>query len=299
MLLISIYTYSQDFLLSEQWFSRINRNPAATGNSSDINLFYMNRQQWVGFENAPSTNLLNAHAFFEGISSGLGLTFFSTTEGLGDQTIDAKLDYAYHTNIAKNMLLSFGISAGALNKSIDPNKLTQNDGTSPVADYSSKTSLDMDLGAEFSTPYLLAGASVTHLLDNRDDISNVTTPRQVCGYLRGNITLPDKFDLAPAIVYNNYTNYGQNFYEVNATAFYDKSYWFGLGCRFDDQANFNNLNIILGLEWKMLRIGYGYDYSLGDLGTFKHSTNEIMLSYRIATPSSKGSKATRFVRFMD
>lgn len=300
LLLISIYTYSQDFLLSEQWFSRINRNPAATGNSKDINLFYMNRQQWVGFENAPSTNILNAHAFFEGISSGLGFTFYYDTQGLGDKALNAKLAYAYHTNVAKNMLLSFGVSAGVLNKSFDPNLLTLSDNSIPTVEATSKSNLDMDLGVEFSMPVFMAGASVSHLLDNRgSEMTNINASRQVTAYARGNIALDNKFNLAPAFVYNNYTSEGINFFEFNATTFYDKIYWFGLGTRFDSDMSFSTLNAMLGLEWKMLRIGYGYDYSLGSLGNFKKSTHEIMLACKLAKPECKKTSKTRFVRFME
>ena len=284
LLLISVYTYSQDFLLSEQWFSRINRNPAATGNSKYINLFYLNRQQWAGFENAPSTNILNAHAYFERISSGLGFTFYYDTQGLGDKALNAKLAYAYHTNIASNILLSFGMSAGVLNKSFDPNLLTLPDNSIPIVEAISTSNLDMDFGFEFTMPAFLVGASVTHLLQNRDEATNTTASRQVTAYARGNIALNNKFNVAPALVYNNYTNTGLNFFEVNATAFYNKTYWFGVGTRFDSEMAFSTINIIIGLEWKMFRIGYGYDYSLGKLGTFKKSSHEIMLACKLGKP---------------
>lgn len=281
LLLISIYTYSQDFLLSEQWFSRINRNPAATGNSKYFNLFYLNRQQWAGFQNAPSTNILNAHAYFEKISSGLGFTFYYDTQGLGDKALNTKLAYAYHTNIASNIILSFGASAGVLNKSFDPNLLNLPDNSIPTVEATSTSNLDIDLGFEFTMPAFMAGASVTHLLENRNEVTNTTASRQVTAYARGNIALNNKLNLAPAVVYNNYTNNGLNFFEVNATAFYNKIYWLGVGTRFDSEMSFSTLNIIVGLEWKMFRIGYGYDYSLGKLGTFKKSSHEIMLACKL------------------
>jgi type IX secretion system PorP/SprF family membrane protein len=274
LLLTSITTYSQDFLLSEQWFSRINRNPAASGNSENIDLFYMNRQQWVGFENAPSVNLLNAHAFLEKISSGVGVTFsYDKPGGVSDGTaINAKLAYSYHTNVAKNMLLAFGVSAGVWNKSYDPTNLSLNDGSVPNVEADGKSTLDMDLGVEFSMPYFMAGASVAHLLASRTDELDILDPvRQYYGYLRGNFKIADKFDLAPAFVYTN-TGY-LNCYELNATAFYNKTYWFGLGYRL----NASTLNAILGLEWKMLRIGYGFEYSVDFEANGNYSRNSLVL----------------------
>ncbi|MBR5973235.1 MAG: type IX secretion system membrane protein PorP/SprF, partial [Paludibacteraceae bacterium] len=41
----------QDMLLTQEYFSRVNRNPAATGNSNDIDIFLHGRIQWVGVDN--------------------------------------------------------------------------------------------------------------------------------------------------------------------------------------------------------------------------------------------------------
>ncbi len=299
ILAASIFTaYGQDFLLSEQWFSRLNRNPAATGNSDQIQLFMMQRMQWVGFKDAPMTSLLNAHAFIESISSGIGATFVYDTEGIGTQTVNAKVAYSYQTPVAENMLLSFGVSGGVLHRSFDPDKLIYNNNESRPANLdASNTNFDMDLGIEFSMPVFMAGFSVSHLLDNRKDMLNTTTARQFTAYARGNIALPSDFSLAPGLVYNNYSSNLPGFFEINATAFYQKLYWLGLGTRFNDRFEFTTLNAMIGFEWRFLRIGYGYDYSLGKLGTFKKSTHEIMLSARL--PKCKGKQPEqRFVRFM-
>ncbi len=300
LLLTSAFAYAQsDFMLTEQWFSRVNKNPAATGNTDDINLFYMNRQQWVGYKDAPSTNLLNAHTFFEGISSGLGLTFsFDRPGGVSaGRNINAKLAYAYHLNISNNMLLSFGVSAGIVNKYFDPSKLTYNDGKS-LSEYNyteaeSATDFDMDLGIEYSMPYVMAGVSCTHVtakkhadLETQNDF-----PRSVYAYVRGNIPLCQKFDLAPAFVYTN-SKY-LNCYELNVTAFYQKLYWLGVGYRL----NANTFNAMIGAQWKFLRIGYSYDLACGELGNLKRSTHEIMLSLNINKKQKDHSK-TKFVRFM-
>jgi len=300
LLFVSIFTaYGQDFLLSEQWFSRLNRNPAAVGNSQHIELFAMHRQQWVGFSDSPATTLLNAHAFFDKINSGLGLVFFYDTQGIGDKAINAKLAYSYQTMIAKNMLLSFGASGGVMNKSFDPNKLIyEDDNYRPNIQDESKTNLDIDLGVEFSMPVFLAGFAVNHVLDNRKEMLNVTTSRQFTGYVRGNIPIAEKFNLAPGLVYNNYTANAPNFMEFNATLFYNKMLWFGLGTRFDTDVNFTMLNAIIGIEWNFFRIGYGYDYSLGELGNFKKSSHEVMLSFRFLKSKPKQAEQ-RFIRFME
>ena len=63
-----------DVQLSQQMFSRINYNPAATGLSEDIHLYLLARQQWVGFKLAPQTIVFNGHTFVPWTRSGWGFS---------------------------------------------------------------------------------------------------------------------------------------------------------------------------------------------------------------------------------
>lgn len=295
------FAYAQnDFMLTEQLFSRINKNPAATGNTDDINIFYMNRQQWVGFDGAPTTNLLNIHSSFENINSGFGLTFSHDRPGgvTNGRNINAKLEYAYHINMRNHMLLSFGLSAGIINTYFNPSRWEFNNEDHVVPGYEEavgETKFDMDLGAEFSMKYVMAGVACTHLtgtkysdLETQNDIA-----RHVYAYVRGNIPLPKEFDLAPAFMYSN-CKY-MNCYEFNIAAFYKKLYWLGAGYRI----NANTFNAMIGAQWRMFRVGYSYDLSCGKLADFKRSTHEIMVSVNLNKPGANKDKTkTKYVRFM-
>ena len=102
-----------DFKLSEQMFSRINQNPSAIGNNEKIQLFTATRLQWAsrGLEVTPTSALLNGHIYFESIKSGFGISFIYDELGLANQTIDAKICYAYNIDLSETMLLSLGLSA--------------------------------------------------------------------------------------------------------------------------------------------------------------------------------------------
>jgi type IX secretion system PorP/SprF family membrane protein len=293
MLLMSITIFAQnDVLLTQQWFSRINRNPAATGNSDNLDLFFLTRQQWVGVDNGPQTNLLNVHNYFDDIRSGLGLTMSYDQTGIAYSALNAKLDYAYHVNINENMLLSLGLGAGILEKTFDPTKQILQDpqelGMSTFPDQrESQTHPDFDFGFELSTPELLLGASITHLGDLRKNYTTFTAQQNQYLYARGNLALDPDFDLAPSIVYQNTGNI--NIVDLGAMLFYKKMYWVGL-----DYRSPTTMVAMLGVEWTMFRIGYSYDFSMGKLNNLASSTNELMLSLRI----SKGKK-NKNVRFME
>ena len=77
--LLPIWVYGQtDIQLSQQLFSRVNYNPAATGASNYINAFLMAREQCVGFKDAPSSPVFNVHNYFNSIRSGMGPVTYTT-----------------------------------------------------------------------------------------------------------------------------------------------------------------------------------------------------------------------------
>ena len=80
-----------DFLLTEQLFSRIATNPAGTGNSENVNAFYLGRLQWSGFTGAPVSNLLNVHFYSPKMSSGFGASFSYDESGIAYPDLNAKL----------------------------------------------------------------------------------------------------------------------------------------------------------------------------------------------------------------
>ena len=90
-----------DFRLSEQMFSRINQNPSAVGNNDKIQIFTATRLQYVGMglEQSPTSALLNAHYYNESLKSGFGLSVTYDELGLQNQTINAKVCYAYNLYI--------------------------------------------------------------------------------------------------------------------------------------------------------------------------------------------------------
>ena len=84
----------RDMMLSQQFFSRLNINPAATGNSDDIDLFLLGRWQWTNVEDAPKSGVLNVSDYFEGIRSGIGLSMLYDDIGISNRTYNCKAAYA-------------------------------------------------------------------------------------------------------------------------------------------------------------------------------------------------------------
>lgn len=289
-----------DFKLSEQMFSRINQNPSAIGNNEKIQIFTAGRMQYVGMglEQTPTSALLNAHYYNEKLKSGFGLSFTYDELGLYNQTINAKLCYAYNVDLFEGGLLSLGLSAGVVNKMFDPSRHVWRDTGDPLdggEEITNTTAFDLDFGFEFSWKYLLVGASITHLPGITQDVKTTAAPTHINAYVRGNIYLPEKFNLIPAAAYTNIgacntgklisgdnaqvVSLGQeHLVDVSLTALYDGKYWLGVGYRLNTAVSF-----MAGFEWHWLRIGYCYDLSVGPVWDLTSSTHEVMLSFVIPT----------------
>ena len=288
-----------DFKLSEQMFSRINQNPAAIGNNEKIQIFTAGRMQYVGMglEQTPTSALLNGHYYNEKLKSGFGLSFSYDELGLYNQTINAKICYAYNIDLFDGGLLSLGLSAGVVNKMFDPERHVWRDNGDPLAgsEKTNTTAFDLDFGLEFSYKYLMLGASITHLTGITQDVRTTAAPSHINVYLRGNAPLPEKFNLIPAVAYTNIgalnsgklitgenaekVAIGQNhIIDFSVTALYDGKYWLGVGYRVNSA-----VSLMAGFEWQWLRVGYCYDLSVGPVWDYTSSTHEVMLSFVIPT----------------
>ena len=291
LLTVGFITYGQsDIFLTQQWFSRINMNPAATGSSDNVNVFLLNRQQWVGFANAPQTSVLNAHSYFNSIQSGLGFSLIYDKLGISHQTVDAMFSYAYHIDLTDEMLLSLGLAGGLFNNSWNPRANTFSD-TEPVGFYeekSSRTAADFHTGFELRGYGGTVGASVTHLLNSSPERAYSGKPgREINVYARYRTMINQNIEIAPGIMYRNANH--SHFFDVNVTGFYQKKYWAGLSLRPK-----KSFAAMMGFEYNMFRIGYAYDRSVGAVSSLSANTHEFMLSVRIQKPQ-QGRKTTRFL----
>jgi len=304
-LLLSTILFAQsDFTMSEQLFSRINQNPAAIGNNENIQLFTSTRLQWAsqGLSTTPTSALLNGHYYNDKLSSGFGISFVYDELGLSNQTIDAKICYAYNLDLRDDLLLSLGLAVGVINKRFDPSRHTWKNADDPArpTEVEQTTNFDLDFGFELSWKYLLGGFSITHMRNIGREVSSCVAPPHINLYVRGNVPLPMEFSLIPAFTYMNVGGLskatpGQELEEDNilgfsATAMYKGKYWFGIGYKGgytglkDYPFSSDMLSFMIGGEWHWLRIGYCYDMSVGkNLRQYSSNTHEIILSFIIPT----------------
>lgn len=273
-----------DLLLSQEIFSRVNKNPAATGNTNDVDIFLHGRIQWAGVDNGPKTTVLNITDYEEKIKSGFGLSLSYDCIGIGHRTVNAIFSYAYQFDLSPRYVLSLGLGSGVNMAGYDytgnslEDKSEYGSETYPM-DKDMRLSPDFNFGFELSNPIWTFGASMTHLLNGES--TTFKTGRHIYAYWTALFPLGDKLGLAPTVSFMNHNK--TNVAEAGMMLFYNYLIWGGVSYRPDlhNQLDPAMMAIILGFEFKKFRFGYSFDLGLGANNLLPSSTHEVILSYGI------------------
>lgn len=281
--LVNVFA-QQDLLLTQEIFSRININPAGTGNSNEIDAFLHGRAQWIGVDNAPKSLVLNVMNYEEKLKSGLGLSISYDKFGVGHSNTVAKIVYSYQIDLNDKTVLSLGVSGGAewIYFNFDDNIIEENilyENQLFAKDKDTKVRPACDLGFELTQLYWTIGASVNHLLNN--EAATQETPRHLYIYGIGLIPVTENFDLSPTLCYMH--RHQSHVLEIGSLAYYKRFLWGGVAWRPDllDHIRQSTLAFTLGVEGKRFRFGYSFDLGIGNISDKLNNTHEFVLSFHM------------------
>ena len=109
--LLSVGLHAQHTPLTTQYlFNGLLINPAYAGSRDALTANLTYRQQWVGFEGAPTTQILSVHSPVNGKHIGLGLMVYNDRIGVSRET-GVMTNYAYRLRLGTGKL-ALGIGAG-------------------------------------------------------------------------------------------------------------------------------------------------------------------------------------------
>ena len=280
-------------------------NPASVGSNERICLNAAQREQWVGFDGAPSQTFVSADGAFSffGADHGLGLSILNDTYGFYSD-LGISFSYAYRFDLG-NGKLSAGLNLGLLNKSLDPDWYIpegtgetqggiQGDPQIPQGK-DSNVGFDMGLGIFYKTDNLFLGISTTHLNQSRIRIENATTYLVRHYYLTAgyNLQLANPlFEIMPTMVLKSDGKANQIYLNTNVR--YNKRFWGGVSYRAGDA-----IVGIFGLElFNGVRVGYSYDFSVSKIGKYSSGSHELTIGYCFDLSLDKTPQKYKSVRFL-
>lgn len=261
-----------DIQFSNYMFSEISYNPAMAGNSNTLDAALIARQQWVGFDQAPQTQLLSASSYVEKLSGGVGLSFINDKLGY-EKSQNLKLIYAYQLRLNEKSKLSMGLGFGIVNRGLDGSQLIYDDMTDENGVYTNTNKMkpDFDFGIAYNSEKFTIGISTTHIDQSLSTATVLKVPRHYYMIAKYKIVASDKINIIPSVKVRSSEFITQ--FDVSALMYYGGKFWLG--------ASYRNQDAIVGLLGvditKNLRLGYSYDYSSGAVKSYSGGSHEIML----------------------
>ncbi|MNF38835.1 hypothetical protein D3C84_197950 [compost metagenome] len=283
LLFVNISVFAQqDAQYTNYMYNTISVNPAYAGSRGVMSIFGLHRNQWIGLDGAPVTNVASINTPIENSNLGVGLSFVNDRIGASDETtISADISYTIQTSW--NYKLSFGLKGTANLLNVDYTKLSRYDVIDPKFQNNIENEFSPNIGAGvyYYSDKLYLGLSVPNFLEHNEfnDNDSTTSLERLHYYLIGGYV----FDLSTNVQFK--------------PAFMCKTV-VGSPLQLDLSANFLfNEKFVLGAAWrwdaavsamagfqisKGLYIGYGYDLETTQLANYNSGSHELFLRFELS-----------------
>ena len=304
----AFHTMAQhDAQYSFYMFNNVYFNPAYTGKKEALHFEVLHREQWRFFniadkiEGAPQSTSFSIHSPFKRSANALGFNFHSDMIG-PYKTFDFGINYAYRIPIGSKLKLSLGVKGNYKLYQVDDIDFL--DPTDPRAQelntYPNINTFNAGAGVYLwnKKDKFYVGFSVTDLINNalyknlamasnnnaQEHRNYFATAGLVVGKEESN------FKFYPSTMMK-FTKAAPIDFDVNANFLFYHRLWLGAGYRFGgnyyrdgEEVKVGKGSAVIGmfklLVVKNLEIGYAYDYTLSDLGSYQSGSHEFLVNFK-------------------
>jgi len=289
MMFTSIFYAQQDPQFTQYMYNMSVINPAyATDEQDKINLGGLYRAQWVGSVGGPETGTFFVHTpLSKKIEMGLSVI----NDRIGDVVNETNLfvDFAYVVHFSKSKL-SFGLKGGLTFFDTDFNNFQLVDAAPDpaFADNISRVFPNIGTGVFYFSDKYYIGLSAPNLLQTnhleRTDGIYTTGSEETHYFFTGGyvFNLSEKLKFKPAFMAKTASGSPLSV-DVTANFLINDVFEIGGAYRLDDSfsgmVNFRVFN--------NMRIGYAYDHTVSNLGSFNSGSHEFILLFDIYKKKKK------------
>ena len=301
----------QDVLFSQYMLSPLYYNAGSAGFDGVSHVSAIHRSQWLGYSSsfdgnggAPSSQLISFSSPIKFQEKDLGLGVNIINDKLGAITnFNLEVAIAYHKKW-RNGQLSIGIKPGVMLQTLDFSQFRFNDSSDPLNIQSKESQFKPDLGFGifYSKDDYTIGLGINHLFNpsfdfGLDGIGNADFKNSI----ERNINISGEYDykvsynliFTPSIlIKSDLNNYS---FDLSGLFTYDEKIWGGISYR-DSEA----IILLMGysfLEDNKMRVGYAFDYVVGEQNAKQPTSHEIFIRYNLPGISAGGRKIIRTPRF--
>ena len=283
MLFLSIAGFSQQLpLYSQYMFNRLLLNPGVTGSAENIEIRVTARQQWVGIEKAPSTQIISGHLRLKNQTMGVGGVIFADRFGQ-ESRIGVQGNYSYILPIFNRRAhLAFGLSFQVFQYQMDYSNFTSFDSDDPVLMFNKESAWipESDFGLYLYGENYFAGISANQMIElpvnfggESIEMNSLVRHYHLLGGYKFKIS--EDFDLEPSVLLKG--TFKTPFQaDINLKGIYQDDYWLAFSYRTS-----GDIITMLGLTYKDFVFGFAYDLVTSKLSNYQSGTFELMLGYNI------------------
>lgn len=293
----------QSVQFSQYIFNGLTVNPAYAGYKDVMNLNATYRQQWTGFQGAPTSGTVSFDGPLRKQNSNVGLGIQAQMDNLGPQkALSLYGSYAYRIRLDEEdtRRLSLGIGIGVTQYSLDGNALEYLDtGDRIIPDNGAReTSPDARVGIYYYTPSFYAGLSVLDLFSKFTSsgykwrgYTYQSIQRKQSIYLTAGYMLPinEEISLKPSVMaISNFTD--PSTIDGSLMLYIDNLLWVGGSYRVNMPVFYKQPSTAMAIDksnsasgiieyyiMQKYRIGYSYDIPLNKLAGVQGGTHEISI----------------------
>ncbi len=275
-------------------------NPAVAGAEGFTALNLTAREQWLGFQHAPSTYAVSAQTRLTRTNSlskllsikkrrgrrrrpsgkvGLGAYLYNDQNGAVRRT-GMQMTYAYHIFI-NNSQLSFGASLSMFQFKLDVSQADFTDGVYDplVSNNNSIIIPDANFGVYYKSFAYYLGFSAVQLAQSSLKFSDQTASNFKMlrhYYLTGGymFTLQRDYEIIPSVLVKATENLAFQA-DINIKGFYKQDYWVGFSYRTSGA-----IVGMIGFKYDKYQFGYAFDYSFNQMSNYSFGSHELMLGVK-------------------
>lgn len=275
-------------------------NPAVAGSDGYTTVGLSSRDQMLGIENSPRTNVLSIQGRImrssvrvkRGILSKERLSRRSGRVGIGGYLFNDKngaiqrtggsFSYAYHI-FFQNTQLSFGIAATTFQFKISQTDLKFGSNNEPTYNQSYSNRLlipDVTTGMYILTPTSFFGLSIANMFQTRLNIGNDKTYdyrmyRHYFLMAGKRFNENDTYSYEPSFLLKA-TEKMVAQADLQMRFYYKQDYYLGLSYRTGSSAG-----LLLGIKWKKMYLGYAFDYGFTSIQKYSFGAHEVNLALKL------------------
>jgi len=285
---------AQDMVVYNQYINNpFLYNPAWAGSTTFDELRCSYREQWVGINDAPSTETVSFQKKFNNVGFG-GYLYNDKNGRTGYQGLE--LAYSYHIqfskyqSIKKQNMLAFGLLLGMHHYKVDLNSLVSESSDPALASGNTSVWLPaMNFGMLYRNGNYSLGLSATQLLSKSlkfgDFSAESVKPGTIYLYNSIDFSIVQMFELSPSLLMKYNQNKEKQF-DIGLKTTYKGPFnidiWMSATYRrvMDISSGVSNAFVpSVGVIYDHFYFGYMYELGLSELKTYNNGTHEVTFGY--------------------